>query len=69
MNLAELVSAGLPDLMQQHGHQMTANQRQALRAIAPCRTGALGTALFTGTANQDSGISVRYRSPTSCGAS
>jgi hypothetical protein len=46
MNLAELVRAGLPDLMRQHGHQLTANQRQALRAIVDCRTGALGTALM-----------------------
>ena len=46
MNLAELITAGMPDLMQQHGHQLTANQRQALHAIVDCRTGALGTTLM-----------------------
>ncbi len=46
MKLAELVSAGMPALLQQHGNKLTTHQRQALRAIINCRTGALGSTLL-----------------------
>ncbi len=46
MKLAEIVSAGMPALIQQYGSKLTANQRQALNAIINCRTGSLGSTLM-----------------------
>jgi len=42
LRLADLVNIGMPALINQHGSKLTAHQRQALRAIADCRTGAFG---------------------------
>ena len=39
MKLADLVVAGMPDLMKEYGHKITAHQRQALHAIALCDAG------------------------------
>ena len=40
--LAKLVNIAMPALIERYGHKLTAHQRQALHAIAHCRTGAFG---------------------------
>jgi hypothetical protein len=40
--LAELVDIAMPALIEQYGHKLTTHQRQALEAIAHCRSGAFG---------------------------
>jgi len=47
MKLADLVVAGMPDLMKKYGRKITAHQRQALHAIIDCRTGVLGSTLMS----------------------
>lgn len=46
MKLAQLVSAGMPALIEKHGKRLNKYQRQALQAIVDCRSGALGSTLM-----------------------
>lgn len=58
--LADLVRLGMPALAERCGHRLTAHQRNALQAIANCRTEAFGaTAMRCGDCGH---ISQRLRS-------
>lgn len=46
LRLAEVVRAGLPDLLAHYGDRLSFEQQRALHAIADCRTGACGSLLM-----------------------
>ena len=49
VRLQDLIERGRPALLADYGHWLTRHQRQALEAMAQCRTGALGTTVMACT--------------------
>lgn len=46
LRLAELVRAGMPELIDRKGPKLTGHQRRGLEAIAQCRTGTFGATMM-----------------------